>query len=322
MVSPNLAAERVAAAHHAEQQALARAAAIAAARSWSAVDPDNIARSWATLLDRTLADVTVAQYQAAAGADGYLAASLDSLDATAPAVGRVVPGRLAGIASDGRPLSGLLFQPAVQSLHAVGAGATTADALRIGRISLDMIVRSQVADAGRVAVGVGITARPRVGGYVRMLSGKSCSRCVVLAGKFYRWNQGFQRHPRCDCRHFPAGDNIPGSRTTNPRAAFDGMSRAEQDRTFTRAGADAIRDGADLGRVVNARRGMSTTGEFRTRVNADGQVVNERHRTRTGMLTSSAAQGGRRLMPEAIYVQAGGDREEALRLLRQYGYII
>ena len=45
-----------------------------------------------------------------------------------------------------------------------------------------------------------------VGGYVRMVQAGACSRCVVLAGKWYRKNQGFQRHPGC----FPAGAVVSG----------------------------------------------------------------------------------------------------------------
>lgn len=315
-------AAEVAARRSAQQQAAARAAAEVAGAAWSRVDLGDIARSWASLLPGPLGAVTVAQRIAASGADAYVAAVAG---ARTPA-GLVVPSRLAGIASDGRPLGSLLYTPAVRSLEAIRAGAAPADALQVGRLHLDMIVRTQVADAGRVADGIAITARRDVGGYIRMLSGKSCSRCVLLAGKFFRWNEGFQRHPRCDCRHVPAGRSTRAARGSdprlNPRAAFNSMTRAEQDRAFTAAGAQAIRDGSDMGRVVNARRGMSTTGESRTRVNPQGLVVNERHRTRTGTATSSVARGGRRLMPETIYERAGEDREKALRMLRQQGYLI
>ena len=84
------------------------------------------------------------------------------------------------------------------------------------------------------------------------------------------------------------------------------MDEAEQDRVFGKAGAQAIRDGADIARVVNARRGMYTAGGLRLTREAT---------TRRGI--------GRpvRLMPEEIYRQANGNRGEALRLLRLHGYI-
>lgn len=92
---------------------------------------------------------------------------------------------------------------------------------------------------------------------------------------------------------------------TNPRAYFDGLSEAEQDRIFTQAGARAIRDGADMSQVVNARRGMFTAGRRRL--------------TRESITRFGVARPGR-LMPEQIYTQAG-TRDEAITLLRQHGYL-
>jgi hypothetical protein len=166
---------------------------------------------------------------------------------------------------------------------------------------LDMIVRTQVADAGRVADQVATTARTRATGYVRMLVGRSCSRCAVLAGRNYGWNAGFDRHPRCDCIHVPARENTANDLRTNPKRYFGSLSAAEQDRQFTKAGAEAIRAGADVAQVVNARSGLYTAG---------------------GRLYTTAAAGPRpRLMPEQILREANGDRAEAIRLLRLHGFV-
>src|SRR4029078_24859 len=116
----------------------------------------------------------------------------------------VDPAGFAGRASDGGNLASLLYQPAITALMSIGSGAAVDRALAGGRANLDMIVRTQVADAGRGADQAALTARPQVQGYVRQIVGATCSRCVILAGRFYRWNAGFQRHPRCDCIHVPA----------------------------------------------------------------------------------------------------------------------
>lgn len=316
MASPQSRAERLAAARHAQQQQLARAAASVAGESWSRVDPDDVARSWTELLGRPIAAVTGAQHMAAEGADAYVGEVLAAQSIEAEPAGLIAPSRLAGVASDGRELESLLYQPALRTLEAVDAGASPAEALTVGRLSLDMIVRTQVADAGRAADGIAVASRPRVG-YVRHVSSGACSRCVVLAGTFFRWNAGFLRHPHCLCVHVPTVEAQARGIMRSPRGYFDSLSTAEQDRVFTRAGAEAIRDGANMGRVVNARRGMQTAGESRTTVDAQGRVVNERHRTLAGPLTHR-----RRLMPEEIYRRAGDDREAALRLLRQNGYLI
>jgi hypothetical protein len=260
--------------------------------------------------------VTGAQYMAAQGADTYVGEVLAAQDIDAEPAGLIAPSRLAGIASDGREIEPLLYQPAIRTLLAGDAGASRAEALTVGRLSLDMIVRTQVADAGRAADAIALVARPNVG-YVRHVSSGACSRCVVLAGSFFKWNAGFLRHPHCLCVHVPTIAAKARGVGRRPRGYFDSLSPAEQDRTFTRAGAGAIRDGADMGRIVNARRGMQTAGESRTLVNAQGRVVNERHRTLAGPLTHR-----RRLMPEEIYRRTGDDREAALRLLRQNGYLI
>lgn len=110
------------------------------------------------------------------------------------------PARFGGAASDGRPLDSLLYSAVVHGRGLYGSGRTDQQVMEASQTWLTMLVRTQVADAGRSAVSVGITARPRLG-YLRMVSPPCCQRCAVLAGKWFRWNQGFQRHPRC----FPEG---------------------------------------------------------------------------------------------------------------------
>lgn len=63
----------------------------------------------------------------------------------------------------------------------------------------------------------------------------------------------------CDCRHIPCTEDVADDLRTDPKAYFDSLSESEQSRIFTKSGAKAIRDGADMGRVVNARRGMSSS---------------------------------------------------------------
>lgn len=298
-----MGAEEVAAAHYRRQKTLAQRTARQLARLWRRIDPARIAGSWRDELVAAVAVLSTSQATAAAGAGVYVDDALEELGAAADAEGRVAPGGFAGRAADGRDLAGLLYEPAITSLEVIAAGAPARRALTAGAVQLDMIVRTEVADAGRAADQAAIAARPKVGGYVRMLSLPSCSRCILLAGKFYRWNAGFQRHPRCDCRHIPASEDAAGDLRTNPMAAFRAMPAAEQDRVFTKAGAEAIRDGADLGQVVNARKGLYTAGG--------------RSLTRVG----TSRRRPVRLTTEQIYREAGGNRAEAIRLLKLHGYL-
>lgn len=297
-----MTAAQVADRHAAEQVSLARRTAQRLAGLWRRVDQAAIAASWRTLLPLALTELAMAQ-AAAAGAAGLY---VDDVLGEQAAQGRIMPGAFAGIASDGRPLAELLYRPAITALTQIGAGQSPARAMTSGAFTLDLITRTQVADAGRVADGVAVVVRPDVTGYVRRIVGKTCARCLILAGRVYRWNQGFARHPRCDCRHVPVAGAVPADIRVRPRAYFDSLSTAEQDELLGKAGAQAVREGADIARVVNARRGMQTAS-------IGGQRV---------LVTTEAAGRRPRLMPEAIYAASGGDREQAVRLLRLNGYIL
>lgn len=291
------------AAEHAQIRArLAQRLRDEARASWSQVDPARISETWAPRIFRLLALLTGGQHAAASSADRYIAETL-ALQGINPATrGRLDASTFAGIASDGRNLASLLAQPAIVAKMAIAGGATVERAMVTGSALTELIAHTQIADAGRVADGVALAARPHAAGYVRMVSGGACSRCTILAGRWYRWNAGFQRHPHCSCVNIPAAENVAGDLLTDPKRAFEAMDAAEQDRTFTKAGAQAIRDGSDMAKVVNARRGMQTA--------ADGRLY-----------TTEAAGRRPRLMPEQLYRDAK-DRDDAVRLLRLHGFIL
>jgi hypothetical protein len=189
--------------HAGFRRRLAVAVADEAGRMWQQVDPGRIRESWTSTLTRLLILLTGAQRAAAGRADGYLDQVLDVQDIDSRGEGRVAAAALAGVASDGRPLDTLLYQPVITALETIGRGVGADRALASGGVVLDLIVRTQVADAGRVADQVAMVARPRASGYVRMLVGRSCSRCAILAGRRYGWSAGFQRHPRLPMRLHP-----------------------------------------------------------------------------------------------------------------------
>lgn len=319
-----MSALSVALAHYRARQALSSAVVNAASRLWLQVDRGDIAGSWLRLMPRLLAALTVAQRAAAEQAPLYVAQVLREQGLPADAVA-LVPTALAGVASDGRDLDTLLMQPAITVKSALAQGAALERAMSSGLASLQMITSTQVADAGRVADGVVIASQRVETGYVRMLVGNSCARCVVLAGRRYHWNAGFDRHPHCDCVHVPYRENVPGDVTTDPDVYFRSLSRHEQDQAFGKDGAEAIRDGADIGQVVNARRGMYTAGgQSLTREGTSrrglhgGYYVDD-----SGRLVKRARRDKAppRLMPEEIYKLAGNDRALAQTMLRENGYI-
>jgi len=329
------------------------AAAVAAVRRLWRRMGDDFDGSWAHIGPQMLAVTDIAQERVAVGALEYVPAVLEDTGQVQAvrAVATPQPRSLVGVAGDGRPVSGLLYEAVVGAKTAIRDGASAAQALAQRGQWLTMATGTLLSDTGRQAESLGMGVRP-VSGYVRMLTPPSCSRCVVLAGRWYRKSAGFARHPGCDCRHIPSSESVGGEMTVDPRAHFDSLDVAGQDATFGKAGADAIREGADIGQVVNARRGVSLAGQTSTTSREmwvrkpDGSVVWESRTvnvtrrqaqatqvggrnvltttegtTRRGQ-ASRAATGrrGARLMPETIS-QVATDREDYLRLLRVNGYI-
>ena len=293
-----------------EQEARALATAT---RHWHRLGPNWITDAWAERIPAVAAAVTTAQRTAAASALVSGALALGQQDQWAEPDGIVDPDAFVGVTGDGRPLDTLLKVPATTTRTLIADGMEPAEALAAGGRQLSMMVLTEIADAGRGAAGVQIAARPRVG-YVRMLNPPSCSRCVVLAGRFYRWNQGFLRHPRCDCKHIPTmatdqAEAFAEGLIDDPYEAFKRMSEAEQNRVFTNAGAQAIRDGADMYQVVNARRGMKYRGAFTT----EGT-------SKHGWAGQILRKGQKRMTPETIY-RLNPNREQAVEALRAQGYI-
>jgi hypothetical protein len=295
-------ARQVAAEHARSRARLAERLQQEARAAWSYVDPARISETWRPQIGRLLLLITGGQHAAAVSADRYVTEVLATQGINPATEGRLDAAALAGVASDGRNLESLLAQPGIIAKVALANGATLDRAMATGSALAQLIAHTQVADAGRVADGVALATRRHATGYVRMVSGATCSRCIILAGRWYRWNAGFNRHPHCDCVGIPAAENHADDLRTDPRKLFDSMPAAKQDQVFGKAGAQSIRDGADMAKVVNARRGMQTA--------ADGRLY-----------TTEAAVRRPRLMPEQIYRDARS-RDDAIRLLRLHGYIL
>lgn len=310
---------RAAEEHYRRQQRATVLGVSAARRVWSSLAFGALSESWLALLDRMVTAVSAAQLLAARDADRYVSAALDEQSIRDSPAGLVAASAFAGVAGDGRPLEGMLESAVIGVKVAVGRGLDERQAMASGRSRLDMLVSTAVQDAGRGAVAAGMSSRRSVTGYVRMLNPPSCSRCAVLAGRFYGWNRGFRRHPQCDCRHIPSNESAADDLVTDPKAYFRSLSTAEQNRIFTEAGAEAIRLGSDMAQVVNARRGMQTATAYgrKVLVTSEGMTRRGFAGRRTGPLA-----GGRspRLMPEEIF-RLADDREHAIRLLRKHGFL-
>lgn len=214
-----------------------------------------------------------------------------------------------GFSSSGARLNQTLSRPVSHTKQLIAAGVPVQEALRRGGALLQGIISTQVTDVARQAAQVDIVTRVGTG-YTRMVGPGACSRCTILAGKFFRWNQGFLRHPRCNCVHVATTAKSTAAAKAeglidDPYEAFNMLTEAEQDRIYGAANAAAIRDGSDIYQVVNARRRSTgiTTAEGTSRRGYSSNLKDKR------------------LTPEGIYSQ-GLSRDKTLQLLRENNYVL
>lgn len=341
--------------YYRRQARIAHTAAARAARRWSLVDAAAIDASWRRQLPALLADLVAAQAAAAAGAGAVpQVAGQAAVD--------LRTGAFTGLASDGRGLDSLLELPVRTTLRRIADGLKPAAALRAGQLQLVQIIRSEVADVTRIAGQVAIAATPAVIGYERIVVAPACSRCIVLAGKLYSWNTGFLRHPKCDCQHRAVTREQweDGEPANTPEQLLGHMTAAQRRKAGLSADDEkALDEGADLGQLVNARRGAAGMAPPGARITREERLLlqNGRERGRvtpvrmygrdlyvtTEGITSRGLAGQRlgardvpgpppagqryrratapRLLPQSIFAIAGSDRDLAVRLLHRNGYI-
>jgi hypothetical protein len=273
--------------------------------------------------------VLAGQLSVAQGAQAFVNGAMMAQGVSFGPLGRLVPGSLAGLASDGRNLATLLYLPAVTTAQGMAAGLAAEDAAILGLNQMAKIVSTTLADTSRAATSVAMAAEPRVISYVRTVRLPACSRCIILAGRQYSYSTGFKRHPGCDCGMEPMSD-AEWRESASPEDLFKQMTPEQQHKAFGAGGADAIRNGADIGQVVNARRGMATA--------TNGKKVTTEGTTKRGIGAKALARNGAsiqkvpgqklprvneaRLMPETILKNAHGDRGLQIKLLKKHGYIV
>lgn len=314
------------------------------ARLWAELNGADLDGSWTSGLGMAVnravaAGQLVAASSGQAYVDAVVAADGESSDYE-PGATTVATRQFSGTASDGRDLGTLLYEPIIRTKTLIQGGVTLQQSMLGGLMSMQRIVDSEIADAGRGAASVAMTANRTVTGYLRQVRAGACARCVLLAGRWYRYNADFQRHKRCQCYGVPATkDRFPNH--LNPTSFFNNLSRSEQDRRFGVADSQAIRDGADIYSVVNAHRGVETIEAYGGRLTRTSEGTSRQgdyYRTarsqaerdtgtRFAHSTAEVERGlpqfrlrAPRLMPAQIY-RMTEDRAELIKLLRRYGYL-
>lgn len=338
---------RLAADRQAQLTATSDRASRTVLRLWNRTRGADLDAGWDAVAPDVERVVAAAQVTAARQATAYVRDAGGLLDADMERA-QLVPEVFGGATREGRAIAPELYAGVTTAKTLIGNGVGVGQAFRAAASYMSVMAATIVRDAGRnadstLSVGRGFRYS------VRVVQPGACSRCAILAGvKGYRAD--FDRHPGCKCTSMPLfDDETPEGFFRTPGDYFDSLSDAEQERVFTKAGAEAIRLGADPAKVVNARRGAykyakkhpdGTFGPARLRpiqigTSADGSPLmvyattegttargwgrsqnldvrraNERYR-RTSTL---------RLMPDQIMSMASTP-ERARELLARYGYL-
>lgn len=285
---------------------------------------------WRNAIADAAPDLLALQVEMVTGADDYVTALLEQQGADVLAGPALAPEGFADMtAGGGSWLKNLIYAPISVGRTARQVGVD--EARRHADLVAMSIVSTGMHDAGRAAVTAMGTSRGATR-YVRMLNGKSCARCAILAGRVYKVS-AFKRHDRCDCANVPTVEDTADDWSTDPRRYFRSLSTEEQNSIFGEAAAKAIRAGADMSQVVNAYDGV-TTATF------GGREV----QATTAGTTSRGVFGGYevlpdgtwrkraagevappRLLPDEVFALAeefDWDREEILRQLRRFAYLL
>lgn len=282
-----------------QQQRIAEVTGREVARQWRQVG-DDFDAGWEAVRASTVETVRSGMAASTRSAISYTPALLTEVSIAAPSVGAVNAAAFYQSAPDSTDLRSFFDAAPIRAKQAVAGGASSLRARSLAGAWLISKTLTALADTRRDVVSVDLAQRPSLTGYVRMLNGPSCKDCVILAGKWFRWNEGFERHPNCDCVHIPAKNQNWAQAegfVSDPYEYFNSLSKAEQDRYFGKIGARTIRDGGDIYRVVNIQnRGLG--------------VSRQAVRYGTPM----------KMRPQDIY-DLGLSRNETIKVLQREGYI-
>lgn len=295
----------------------------ALAALWAQSDPNNLSNDWINQGAAASQILSSGKVGAATGSTEFVSEAMRQQGVRPEPAGRLVASRFGLLATDGRPIGTALYTPVVRASIAMSRGATPTEAKRSGLGALQMVARTEVADAGRQGVSAAMVADRTVACYFREVGPKACGRCAILAGKVFYTMDGasFLRHPSCQCTAVPGSEKAAREKKNpngfNPEGYFKSLTSSQQDRLFTKSGAEAIRSGADMNQVVNSRLGMGRLGSGTKWTTTAGTSKRSLYRS----VTERGRSGAPRLTTDAIY-KVSSTREEAVRRLIDNGYIL
>jgi hypothetical protein len=142
---------------------------------------------------------------------GYMAAMARDITGTgteaAIAIGAVTGEALRGVAP-----ADVYTRPIITMRAALAAGKEYPDAFRIAQQRASTTAETDVLLAQRAATDEVIRQEPRIVGYRRVLTGRSCAFCATASTQRYHSDNLMPIHDRCDCGIAPIfGTRDPGN---------------------------------------------------------------------------------------------------------------
>lgn len=309
----------------ADQREITRIATASAQSAMIAFDALGVefSQEWESVRPEIVNAIQSGRAAAIDESDGYIAAAM--ADQGTPAgtpIASISRSGLLASAPDGRTIEGLIDQALIRTKTLVKGGSSPRDALASAREWVGRATIETVRETATDLRTLDMIRHPRVRGYVRQLALPACRWCVPLAGRFYAFNAGFQRHRGCDCVHVPVGSNSAAdSLKTDPRAYWDSLTRKQQDDLVGIRTATAIRDGdMDLVRAFNVKNRTPKKRTFDgVTIDLDAETVEETRRRTLRMLRSDTSSG--RPTVDDIVKAADGDRDRMTNWLTEAGYL-
>lgn len=243
--------------HQARLISINQTATVRVLNLWKRMDFDALDASWATVAPAIVQQSNAAQLAAAKTSDRYTS-SLSREYGFAQESSHIIPTSFVGVDGSGRSMESLLHGAVTTTKQAVSAGMSRSLSFEAGAVFLAAMMKTGLADLSRSADMVSATGKGYTR-YVRVVNPGACSRCAQLAG-IGSYKTAFKRHPACRCTTAPILNDVtqaPAGFYDTPEDYFESLSEREQDRVFTKGGAEAIRSGASVSDVVSARRGAS-----------------------------------------------------------------
>lgn len=310
--------------HQTDRIRLGHALAGRVTRFWRQIPIDDLEGGW-TAVAPLMAQQVIAAQRATVDAVAPFMASVDAAYGVTPVRAELDLDVLTNVMGDGREIAPALYTAVTATKRLVGGGMAPARAFETAANLLALIARSGLHDIGRnadnaLAIGKTYTR------YIRIVNAGACSRCAILAGA-RSGAVAFKRHKGCQCSSMPyqVGGKPTRGFFDNPSKYFESLSRGEQDRVFGEASAHAIREGADISKVVNARRGAYTATlgarPDGTPLNVLATTEGTTRRGEFGKANALRSTSIIRLMPEQIQLMANGDPTRYADLLHRYGYL-